>query len=109
MTEEELRLLRCVRDTDFAGDASKEAVDRAVKRGLIVRVAGSSGGLALATPGLRTLWNHERAAFSDAKPWERCDACGGTNLSVTRAMQSKSPIRVDCQRCGFRWTPADAV
>jgi hypothetical protein len=108
VSDEELDLLRAVRDTDFAGAAREETIARAVDRGLIDRVAGSYGGFSLATPGLHTLWKHDRPAGLDDAPWERCRACGHTNLVVQESWQATAPTRADCQTCGYKWTAAAA-
>lgn len=103
VTDQELALLRAVRDTDFAGDASRKMIKRAVERGLIDEIAGSYGGLTLATPGRHTLWKHDRPDSIDDHPWERCHACGSTDLALGGAWQAGAPLRATCRACGFNW------
>lgn len=105
VSDDELALLREVRDHTFV-PATGPVARRAIERGLVDEVAGGVPSLALATPGLHTLWAHDRPFPPGAHhPWEVCDACGATpeELTIVRSDQAGTPRRVDCRRCGSIW------
>jgi hypothetical protein len=105
VTDAELDLLRAVRDGDDLGSRSdEEVVARAVERGLLDRVAGSAGGVALTVPARHTLWHHDRPPGLQDAPWERCEGCGSINVSAASAWGRDHPVRADCLACGVVWT-----
>lgn len=85
-----------------------QLVSHAVDRGLLDRVAGTAGGVALTTPGRHTLWKYDRPTVLEDEPWQRCQACGSTDMTTVSAWcPSAAPVRADCRLCGVKWTEAE--
>lgn len=104
-SDAELDLLRAVRNGDDVDSTSDQTVvARAVERGLLDRVAGSAGGVALTVPARHTLWHHDRPPGLQDEPWERCEGCGSVNVSAAPAWGRDRPVRANCIDCGVVWT-----
>jgi hypothetical protein len=106
VSAQELEVLRAVRDGDvLVADFDQQVVTQVVDRGLLDRISGTYGGVALATRGRHPLWRYDRPEGLQNEPWERCEACGSTNMRAQSAWRSGgTPLRADCADCPYTWT-----